>query len=61
MYWSINKRDITKNGWHKLKLYKKNKSYYQIYKKEKNKEKKEKEKKDIAMPAFMLKSHSYIK
>ena len=39
----------------------KKKSYYQIYKKEKNKEKKEKEKKDIAMPAFMPKSHSYIK
>ena len=57
MYWSDNKRVISRNGCHKLKLKKKKIILPNL----KNREKAREREKDIAMPVFMPKSHSYIK
>ena len=56
MYWSDNKRVISRNGCHKLKL-KKKKNHITKFKKQRKRERE----RDIAMPVFMPKSHSYIK
>ena len=58
MYWSDNKRVISRNGCHKLKLKKKKKI---ILPNLKNREREREREKDIAIPVFMPKSHSYIK